>query len=55
MPSSTVIGSMPGIIALNIVGSRCPPVGVIACPAGTMRGPSIQPASIAFISATSSR
>jgi hypothetical protein len=32
-----------------------PPVGVIAWPAGTMRGPSIQPLSIARASATSSR
>ena len=41
--------------AANIVGSRCPPVGVIAWPAGITRGPSIQPASIALANATSSR
>src|SRR6478736_787044 len=55
MPSSTVSSSTPGMNAANIVGSRCPPVGVIACPAGTTRGPSIQPASIALPRATSSR
>src|SRR6476620_1959084 len=55
MPSSTVSSSTPGMNAANIVGSRCPPVGVIACPAGTIRGPSIQPASMALPSATSSR
>ena len=43
MPSSTVSSSTPGMNAANIVGSRCPPVGVIAWPAGTIRGPSIQP------------
>ena len=47
MPSSTLSGMMPGASRWNIVGSRWPPVGVIACPAGTMRGPSIQPLSIA--------
>ena len=36
-----------------MVGSRCPPVGVMAWPAGTTRGPSIQPKSMAFLSATS--
>ena len=55
IPSSTVNGSTPGANAANIVGSRWPPVGVIACPAGTIRGPSIQPASIALARATSSR
>ena len=45
---------MCGAIPTNIVGSRCPPVGVIACPAGTTRGPSIHPRSMAFFRATSS-
>ena len=35
----------PGANAANIVGSRCPPVGVIACPAGTIRGP-VDPAGV---------
>ena len=30
-------------------------MGLMACPAGTMRGPSTQPMSIAFMRATSSR
>src|SRR5262245_23350180 len=46
---------MCGANAWNIVGSRCPPVGVMAWPAATTRGPSIQPWSIALRSATSSR
>ncbi len=45
---------MCGPSCWNIVGSRWPPVGVMAWPAGTMRGPSIQPRSMAFFSATSS-
>ena len=45
---------MPGASAWNIVGSRWPPVGVMAWPAGTMRGPSIHPESTARAKATSS-
>ena len=54
-PSSTVIGRASGARAWNMVGSRWPPVGVMACPAGTIRGPSTQPASMASPRATSSR
>ena len=45
---------MCGAKAWNMVGSRWPPVGVMACPAGTTRGPSTQPRSMAFLRATSS-
>ena len=43
MPSSTVMGSTWGAKFWNIVGSRWPPVGEMAWPAGTTRGPSTQP------------
>ena len=44
---------MPGAMPWNIVGSRCPPHGVIAWPDGKMRGPGTKPASIARINVTS--
>ena len=34
MPSATDSGMMPGRSRWNTVGSRCPPYGVTACPAG---------------------
>ena len=53
MPASTDSGMIPGPMRWNIVGSRCPPVGEIAWPAGTRRGPSTHPRSMARESATS--
>src|SRR4051812_1695324 len=53
MPSSTDNGIMCGARLLCELGSRWPPVGEMAWPAGTIRGPSTQPKSMAFLRATS--